>query len=167
VPFDTSESISLLSAIIAVLSALYAGRQAKQAKTANEIAIKTELKPRRLAAYSSFKAFLHFCSTYRTIQGLESASRTRNLTEKISEFEWEIAQQGPLDMPEVDELMRTAIQKAWQLQRTIDRLAGPNPKSLDPKFTSAEDFADSLEDWFSSSEKQMIKLFDPYLRIAQ
>jgi hypothetical protein len=163
----SGELISLLSVCVAALSAVYARWAARLARRANEIAVETELKPRRLVVYASLRNFLHFCSIYGTMQSVKSIDGTRDLVAEIEAFGWEIEQHGPLDMPEVDTLVKIAIKNAWQLQRVLDRIAGPNPTPIDSVYASAEDNLDGLVEWFASRKGELRNLFDPYLRIRQ
>ncbi len=163
----TSDLIALLAVLIALLSALYSRRAVIQARKANEISIQAELKPRRLSIYASVKGFLHFCSTYCTMRSLKMVSGTRELVEKIDTFKWEVEKHGPLDMPEVENLIEEAQKKARQLQRLIDRLTGPDAKPIDKGFESAEDNVEAVIDWFAAKEKELKVIIEPYLRITQ
>ena len=89
------------------------------------------------------------------------------LTDKIDTFIWEVEQHGPLDMPEVENLIENARKKAWQLQRLLDRLTGPNAQPLNKEFETAEDNVYDVIDWFASKEKKLKDIFEPYLRITQ
>ena len=162
-----SDLIALLSVCFAALAAIYARWSAKQARISNEISVKSELKPRRLSVFASMKDFLHFCSTYNTMQHLKMVQGTNDLTDKIDTYIWEVEQHGSLDMPEFDELFENAQKKAWQLQRLLDRLAGPNAQPLNREFETAEDNLYSVIDWFASKEKELKDMFEPYLRISQ
>lgn len=101
------------------------------------------------------------------MQHLKMVQGTNDLTNKIDTFIWEVEQHGPLDMPEVENLVENARKKAWQLQRLLDRLTGPNARPLDKKFETAEDNLDAVIDWFASNEKELKDMFEPYLRITQ
>jgi hypothetical protein len=92
---------------------------------------------------------------------------TNELTSKIETFIWEVEQHGPLDMPEVEELIENARKKAWQLQRLLDRLTGPNAQPLNKKFETAEDNLYAVIDWFAAKEKELKDMFEPYLRLTQ
>ena len=164
---ERSDLIALLAVCFTALAALYARWAVTQARKANEISIQVELKPRRLSVYESVKDFLHFCSTYKTMQSLKMVKGTRELVAKIDTLKWEVEQHGPLDMPEVETLIENARKKAWQLQRLIDRLAGPNAKPIEKGFESAEDNVDAVIDWFAAKEKDLKDIFEPYLRITQ
>ena len=153
--------------VFAALAAIYARWSAKQARISNEITIQSELKPRRLSVYASLKDFLHFCSTYKTMQHLKMVQGTNDLSNKIDTFKWEVEQHGPLDMPEVENLIENSKKKAWQLQRLLDRLTGPNAQPLEKGFEIAEDNLYAVIDWFADKEKELKEMFEPYLRITQ
>lgn len=164
---NRSDLISLLSVCFTALAALYARWSANQARISNKISIESALKPRRIAVFASIKDFLHFCSTYKTMQHLKMVQGTNDLTNKIDTFIWEVEQHGPMDMPEVEDLVETAKRKAGQLQRLLDRLAGPNACPLDKEFENAEGNLYDVIDWFAAKEKELKDLFEPYLRITQ
>lgn len=164
---ERSELIALLSVCFAALAALYARWAVTQARRANAIAVQAELKPRCLSVLASVKNFLHFCSTYTTMLSLKMVQGTRDLTAKIDTFKWEVEQHGPLDMPEVENLIENARKNAWQLQRLIDRLKGPDAKPVESGYESAEDNLDAIIEWFAAQEKGLKDIFEPYLRITQ
>jgi hypothetical protein len=164
---ERCDLIALLSACFAALAALYARWAAIQACKANALTVQAELKPRRLAVFASLKDFLHFCSTYSTMQSLKMVPDTRELVEKIHTFKWEVEQHGPLDMPAVDDIIKDAPKKAWQLQRLLDRLKGPDAKPVDKGFERAEDNLNNIIEWFAAREKGLKDTFEPYLRITQ
>ncbi|MFC1820039.1 hypothetical protein ACFLZG_03005 [Thermodesulfobacteriota bacterium] len=70
-------------------------------------------------------------------------------------------------MPEVEDLIENAREKAWKLQRLIDRLEGPDAKPVEKGFETAKDNVDAIIDWFAAKEKELKKIFEPYLRITQ
>lgn len=164
---EKSDLIALLAVCFAALAALYARWAATQARKANETSIQAELKPRRLSVYASVKDFLHFCSIYKTMQSLQMVRGTRDLGAKIDTFKWEVGQHGPLDMPEVENLIENARKRALRLQRLLDRLAGAGAKPIETEFETAEDNVDAIIEWFAAQEKELKNLFEPYLRITQ
>jgi hypothetical protein len=166
-PMGRSDLIALLSACFAALAAIYARWSAKQARISNEITIQSELKPRRESVYASLRDFLQFCSAYKTMQHLKMVQGTNDLMNKIDIFKWEVEKHGPLDMPDVEQLIEDSMKTAWQLQRLLDRLTGPNPQPLDKGFETAEDNLDSVIDWFGAKKKELKDMFEPYLRITQ
>jgi hypothetical protein len=163
----TSDLIALAAIGVALLSALYARRAAGHAQRANEIAVQIALRPSRLALFTSIVEFLHFCSTYRTLQSIGQVKGSADLVTRLDRFKWEIAQHGPIEMPKVEDLIQETNNKAWQLQRLSDRLGGPDPKPLDSAFPTAEENLDGLMDWFALQEKGVPTLFEPYLKITQ
>jgi len=164
---ERSDLIALLAVCFTALAALYARWAATQAHKANEIYIQAELKPRRLSVYNIVKDFLHFCSTYETMQSLKMVQGTRELVAKIDTFIWEVEQHGPLDMQEIDNLIENARKRAWQLQRLLDRLKGADAKPIEKGFESAEDNIDVIIEWFAAQEKGLKEMIKPYLRITQ
>lgn len=164
---DRSDLIALLAVCFAALAALYARWAANQARKANEISIQAELKPRRISVYASVKDFLHFCSTYKTMQHLKMVQGTNDLMDKIDTFSWEVEQHGPLDMPEVENLIENARKKAWQLQRLLDRLTVPNAQPLDKRYETVEDNVYAIIEWYAAQEKELKEMVKPYLRITQ
>lgn len=163
---ETSDLISSLAILVAAVSAVYTRAAFIQMRKANNIAVRKELKPHRLAVYNTTKDFLHYCATYRTMQFVKMITGTNNLSTRIEEFKWEIDQYGPLAMPEVENKIENIIKNAWQLQRILDRLAGADSKPLNSAYNSAEENLDVLIDWFASEEKDLRKLFEKFLRIT-
>lgn len=164
---ESSDLIDLLAICFAALAAIYARWSAMQARISNEITIQLELKPRRVSVYTTVKDFLHFCSTYKTMQHLKMVQGTNALMDKIDTFIWEVEQHGPLDMPEIENFIENARKKAWQLQRLLDRLTAPNAQPLEKEFETAEDNLYDVIDWFAANEKGLKEMFEPYLRITQ
>lgn len=164
---ERSELIALLSVCFAALAALYTRWAVTQARRANAIAVQAELKPRRLSVLTSVKDFLHFCSTYTTMLSLKMVQETRDLSVKIDTFNWEVEQHGPLDMPEVENLIENARKNARQLQRLIDRLKVPDAKPIESRYKNAEDNLNAIIEWFAAEEKGLKDTFEPYLRITQ
>jgi hypothetical protein len=164
---ERGDLIALLAVCFTALAALYARWAATQARKANEISIQAELKPRRLSIYASVKDFLHFCSTYKTMQSLKMVQGTKELVAKIDTFIWEVEQLGPLDLIEVENLIENAQKKAWQLQRLLHRLTGPDAKPIEKGFDSAEDNVDAIIEWFATQEKELKKIFETNLKIIQ
>src|ERR1039457_5485437 len=103
---QNSDLIAIGSALIALLSVVYArhtGNAAQKAneiaRKANDIAVHNSLRPARLEVYRSMMDFAQYCSTYWThwtLEHLGPVKGTRDLVERIDSFKWEIEQQGPL-----------------------------------------------------------------------
>jgi hypothetical protein len=162
---DVRESMKwvlIFSTILGGIAALWFFKDKLFPKNTN---IKVELRSQRLAIYNRVKDFLVFCSKYRTLQSLNKVNGTHDLLVEIDKLKNEIDQLGPLSMPEVEMNIGTILNNARQLQRILDRLAGPNPKPIDPNYSSAEDNRDGLIDWFISEEKEIRKLFESYLKV--
>jgi hypothetical protein len=66
-------------------------------------------------------------------------------------------------MPAVNEVIKTAIGNAHNLQRLLDRSNGPNSMPIDSESVDLEENIDKLVDWFSEQEKILQNLFEPYL----
>lgn len=163
----TSDIIALIATCFAGLSALYARQSSEQARQANQIAARNALKPGRLAAFTALVDFLHFCSTYRTLQSMGKVKDTTALVARLERFKWEAAQRNHLDMPEVEKVTEKTCAKAWQLQRTLDRLGEPNAPRMELDCIAEDDKLDELVDWFVAQEKEATALFEPYLKITQ
>jgi hypothetical protein len=158
-----SDKITLLVVCITALSAEYARQAATQACKANDIALQSAFRAERLSVFRSFGDFLNYCSTYNTMLSVKMVDGTRALSERIGEFKWEIRQHGPLRMPNVEDLIKTAIVNANNLQRLLDRSTAPNPKPIDSASTDVDENIDKLVDWFSEQEKHLQTVFDPYI----
>ena len=87
--------------------------------------------------------------------------------DKIDTFSWEIEQHGPLDMPEVENLIENARKRARQLQRLLDRLTVPNAQPLDKRYETVEDNVYAIIEWYAAQEKELKEMVKPYLRITQ
>jgi hypothetical protein len=101
------------------------------------------------------------------MQSLKMVQGTRDLVSKIYTFKWEVEQHGPLDIPEVENLIENAQKRALQLQRLIDRLSGADAKPIEKGFETAEDNVDTIIECFDAQEKALKDMFEPYLRITQ
>ena len=164
---QTSDVIALLAASVAGLSALYARHAAGHARRSNQITVQNALRPDRLAVFAALVDFLHFCSTYRTLQSVGSVKGTNDLSARLDRFKWEVAQRGPLDMPQVEEMIGETKAKARQLQRSLGRLGEPSDLRSDPEYIAEEDNLYAVLDWFASQEKRAPFIFEPYLKITQ
>ncbi|MDL1976424.1 MAG: hypothetical protein LWX55_16980, partial [Deltaproteobacteria bacterium] len=159
--------IALAAFGVAILSAIYAHRAASHARRANEITVKNALHPHRLAVFTALVEFLHFCSTYRTLQSVGKVKGTNDLITRLDRFKWEVAQRGPLDMAEVEKMIEAAEAHAWQLQRSLGRLGEPTDHRADEEYFAEEDKLHKVLDWFASQEKEAPSIFEPYLKITQ
>ena len=86
--------------------------------------------------------------------------------ERIESFKWEIGQQGPLTLPTVESKIKEFQNKAWQMQRLLDRLAAGQDNPVDRTFQTGKDNLDALVDWFANEEKALKATFQPYLSEA-
>jgi hypothetical protein len=163
---QNSDLIALGAMAVAGLSALYARHARDASRRANEIAVHFHLRPLRLAVYQSMKQFVHYCSTYRTLQCIGNVNGTRELVDQIENFKWEIEQHGPLDIPVIEEKVSELQKKGWQLQRVLDRIAGVQNTPADRAYDTAEENVDGLIDWFANEHRTLKVLFRPYLEKA-
>ena len=157
--------ISLLSCLIAVVSACYSRKSREIANEANKIAIHNDLKPTRLAVYNSLRDFADYCCKYYTLQCVQAVKGTNDLCNRIAELKWEIDSYGPLDMEDVEVKAEEFQKKAWQLQRVLDRLKGKDRSSLDKKYENIEDNLYGLIDWFANEKNGLKQLFEKYLKL--
>lgn len=160
---ETSDLLALAALLVAILSAVYSKHAIAASKRSNEISTHHQLRPLRLAAYNSMRAFARFCETYSTMLHGGAVDGTRDLVNQIESFKWEIDQHGPLEMPEVEEKASEFQSKAWQLQRVLDRIAGRQNQPLDREYETAEDNRDGLVEWFHNEGRNLSELFTPYL----
>jgi len=89
-----SDVVAVVALLISVLSAIYARGQRAAAERANVIAVRESRRPLRLQVFQSMHQFSKYCSTYWTLYHMGEVNRTRELTERIDMFKWEIEQQG-------------------------------------------------------------------------
>ena len=164
---ENSDLITLAAVGVAILAAIYARRAARHAQRANAITVHNALHPHRLAVFTALVEFLHFCSTYRTLQSVGNVKGTNDLMTRLDRFKWEVAQHGPLDMPEVEKVTKETTTKACQLQRSLGQLGEPSDSRADAEYFAEEDRMHELLDWFASQEKQAPSVFEPYLKITQ
>jgi hypothetical protein len=164
---QNSDLIALAAFAVAILSAIYARQAASHAQRANKITVKNALHPHRLAVFTALVDFLHFCSTYRSLQSVGTVKGTNDLVARLDRFKREVAQRGPFDMPEVEQVIEETNAKAWQLQRSLDRLGEPSDRQRDKEYFAEEDRMYELVDWFASMGRQAPSIFEKYLKITQ
>lgn len=152
--------IALISVCVAGLSALYARRS-------NQITVQNALRHDRHAVFTALVDFLHFCATYSTRKSNNNVKGTNDLVTRLDRFNWEVARLGPLDMPEVEKVLKETTARAWQLQRTLDRLGEPADQRTGSDYIAEEDKLNSLVDWFASREKGAETVFEQYLKSTQ
>jgi hypothetical protein len=158
--------ISLLSCVIAFVSACYARKSRDIAKKANRISIHHDLKPARLAVYNRLRDFADYCGKYYTLQHVKVVEGTNDLCNRIAELKWEIDSYGPLDMKDIEVKAEEFQKKAWQLQRVLDRLNGKDRSSLDKEYENIKDNLYGLIDWFAKERNDLKQLVEKYLNIA-
>lgn len=103
--------ISLLSCLVAFISAIYARKSRDIAQKANEIALHTDLKPARLATYNILRDFADYCCGYYTLQCAKAVKGTRDISNRIGAVKWELDSYGPLGMADVEEKANNSIIK--------------------------------------------------------
>ena len=161
-----TDGIAVAALLVAVISAIYSRGARIAAECANEIATRESLRPLRLQVFQAMHRFSHYCSTYSTLLHLGSVKGTRDLTDRIDSFKWEIEQHGHLGMPDVEERMGQFVNSAWKMQRLIDRMAGGQNNPHDPPYATAEDNLNALIEWFAKEDRELKTLFQPYLSAA-
>jgi len=158
--------VSILSVVIALLALNDARKSRAIAKEANTIAAHHSLRPLRLGVYKLMKEFAHYCTTYQALLSLGIVSGTNELMDQRDALKLEIDYLGPLGMPEVEEKATQLMNKAAQLQRTLDRRRGSDPRPLDGNYETLEENINAIVDWFAQEEKGMSLLFKKYLSNA-
>ena len=132
-------------------------------KKEHKSAEKVFLHPSRKKVYNATRDFLHFCTTYWTKHCQGMVKGTNDLMNKLDYFKDSIKSEGPLNMPDVENNVKEVIKNAWRLQRFIDRSANLRPPSQD--YYDIEDNIHAIVDWFAQQEKDIEKLFEPYLKL--
>lgn len=155
--------VSILSALVAVVAILHAKEANRIAKEANGISKHYNLRPMRLDACNLLKDFAHYCTTYRTLFLQQMVSGTNELMDRRDAFKAEFEAFGPLGMPDVEATATEFTKKAVQLQRTLDRSRGRDPKPLDSKYDSLNENIDAISDWFAHEENELPSIFEKYL----
>lgn len=163
---SVTDGIALAALLVAVLSAVYSRGARLAAERANEIATRESLRPLRLQVFQAMYQFSHYCSTYWTLYHVGNVKGTRNLTERIETFKWQIEQHGHLGMPDIEERARQFVNSAWKMQRLIDRIAGGQNNPHDAPYATAEENLDALIEWLAKENRELKLLFQPYLSAA-
>jgi hypothetical protein len=158
--------ISLLSCLIAFVSAYYSRKSRNIAVEANKISIHHNLKPARLVVYNRLRDFADYCCKYYTSLCIQAVKGTNELSNRIGELKWEIDSSGPLGMEDIEAKAEEFQKKAWQLQRVLDRLDGKDRSPLDKQYEDIEENLYGLIDWFAQEKKNLKLLFEKYLKIA-
>jgi len=161
-----SDFIALAAFLVAVLSAIYARGARNAAEHANVISTRESRRPLRLHVFQTMHRFSDYCTRYWTLYHMKEVTRSRQLTDAIATFKWEIEQQGHLDMPDVEEKAKEFVQNAWKMQRLLDRFDVKQKNPLDrqpPTAEAAEEEIEALVDWFAKENGELKGLFEPYL----
>lgn len=158
-----SNLIAVAATLVALLAAIYARRAGNAAREANELSVSWQRRPLRLAVFQSMSQFAQYCSTYVTLNNLKAVNGTRDLVARIDTFKWEIAQHGPLAMPEVEAKVEEFVSSAWQIQKLLDRIAGSQNVSLEPVYSTAQENLDAIVDWFAEQNREFKTLFREHL----
>ena len=158
--------VAVASLLVAVASAVYARGSRDAAVRANEINVRESRRALRLQVFQSMHQFSDYCCKYWTLYCMGQVKRSRNLSDRIDAFKWEMEQNGHLDMPGVEAKATELIKKAWQMQRLIDRIAGSQCEPLDRAYKTAQENVEALVDWFSKENRELKTLFQPYLSAA-
>jgi len=124
---------------------------------------KKVLRPSRLNIYNETIDFLHFCTKYWTKHCQGMIKGTNDLISRLDSFKNSIKSEGPLNMPDVENNVKEIIKMVWRLQRFTDRIAILRPPNKD--YYDIEDNIHALVDWFAQQEKDVEKLFEPYLKL--
>lgn len=163
--FSRSDLLSLAALAVAWLSAVYARRQSQEARRTNQITVHEARRPHRLAVYRALVQFSLYCSKYVTLNHIGEVSGSRELVSSIDRFKWEVAQEGELDMPEVDALVKQLVNQAWKIQRLIDRLEPEQVRadSTVDQLRALEDELHELHDWVGRQPSNIKTLFARYL----
>ncbi len=158
-----SDLIAFAAVLAACLAALYARHARDAARKANELSVYWQRRPLRLAVFQSMTQFAQYCSTYVTLHHLKVVNGTRELMDRIDTFKWEIEQHGPLAMPNVETKVEEFVNRAWQMQRLIDRIAGGQSNSLEPVYSTAKENLDAVVIWFAEQTRDLKTLFTEHL----
>ncbi|KKO45759.1 hypothetical protein WG68_08565 [Arsukibacterium ikkense] len=161
-----SNIIAVLAVVVALLSAVYARQSRLVAEKSNEIAMQQNLRPSRLRAFELMKEHAKFCMNYRTGQVVGIFKGTNALLDQCDDFRWEIERLGPMEMPDIEELIPQFRGKGVQLQRALDRLNAKHIDATSEEYESAEDSVHAIVDWFSSEEKALNTKFEIFLKNA-
>ncbi|TXI16305.1 MAG: hypothetical protein E6Q62_11740 [Nitrosomonas sp.] len=151
-----SDLVAGVALLVAIISAYYA-------REANVIADRNNLRPSRLNVFRLMLDFADYCVTYRTNLSLGAVKGTRDLSNQIVNFKWEIEQQGPLAMPDVERKIKVFQNKAWQMQRLLERLNQGRNNPEDWNYQTGEENLDAIVDWFANEQKELKVIFQPYL----
>ncbi|MFH0953973.1 MAG: HNH endonuclease signature motif containing protein [Verrucomicrobiota bacterium] len=123
------------------------------------------LHPLRLAARNAIINFIDLCRTYRTRYPKRDLNRTRELTTALDKLKRKVEAQGPLSIPELNQLYAEIITHAWNFQRLLDREGGPSARPASAECRTLLGNIYSVEDWFSQARAKIIATFEPFLTL--
>lgn len=66
-------------------------------------------------------------------------------------------------MPDVESKIKVFQNKAWQMQRLLDRLDQGRNNPEDRNYQTGEENLDAIVDWFANEQKELKVIFQPYL----
>lgn len=124
-----------------------------------------ELRIDRREARNALLAFADFCLKYRSAHRRDDPDRTQDLSAEINNLKSSIDRLGPLSMPQLSPLLSDLVAHAWNFQRLLDTQGGPDPRPIEPGFTTLEENLDGMSAWFADVKKRIKSGLDPYLEI--
>ena len=162
--FTRADMIAMAALGVAGLSALYARRQADEARKSRLSAERDARRPQRLEIYREMEEYCRYCSTYYTVFLQGTVPGTRELTARIDRLKTAMEQGAIFDMPAVAEASKKLQNMGWKMQRHLDRI-GQQARVV-ASATEAAKGATAVEELVESFEKQRKELrsvFAPYL----
>lgn len=158
-----SDVIALGALLVGCLSAIYARRQADEARKSRIAAITESRRPVRLELLRATLDFCLYCGRYYTLFLMNAVNGTRDLVAEIDSFKLEVEQHGPLEMPNVEAEIKALQSMAWNLQRGLDRLGIQSSVIANGACSSDETAVQRFVDEFAARRKGLHALFRPYL----
>lgn len=162
--FQRADLIALAALLVGCLAAIYARRQAVEAKLSRLGSVRESRRPQRLEVLRLARDFCRFCGTYYTMYCMGTVNGTRDLVAEIAAFKLDIELHGPLEMPQVEAELSALQTMAWGLQRHLDRMGFQNSVRRDGPCSEAdEDAVHALTDQFADKRAGLHGLFAPFL----
>lgn len=162
--FTRADLIALAALGLAALSALYARRQAEEARKGRLSAERDARRPQRLEVFREMEDYCRYCSEYYTVYLQGTVPGTRELAARIDRFKTAMDHGVIFDMPAVADTSKQLQAMGWKMQRHLDRIG--QGSNVAPKGTEAEKDATVVEELVELFEKQRTELhssFAPYL----
>jgi len=162
--FTCADLIAMAAVLVAGLSALYARRQADEARKSRLSAERGARRPQRLEIYREMEEYCRYCSSYYTAYLQRTVPGTRDLTARIDRLKTAMEQGAIFDMPTVAEASEQLQGMGWKMQRHLDRIG--HQARVGSSATEAAKDATAVEELVESFEKQRKELrnvFAPYL----